>query len=143
MSGARLTIVCDDALTGALRVLECRPAALPSWARVLTEPADILALPNGSRCIGTFTRRGGHVSAAEYAWRERRAMGGISAGLTGEEIDALSAFIAKRDAEGRVSIGGMAVEDLEIADRNPPTSFSPPPTPADGAPARTLSSRWT
>lgn len=138
MTDIRLYIVCDDAAAGALRVMQCLPGALPGWARVLTEPKQIAAMPDGARCIGTFTRRGDQMSAAELSWWERRRRGGISAGLTAKEIDGLGAFIANRKAEHAVSLGALVVEDLESVDRSPPPalpSSSPPP-------AKPLASRW-
>lgn len=141
MTNIRLYIVCDDPAAGAWRVMQCLPGSLPAWVRVLTQPLDIIKMPDGARCIGTFTRRNDHVSAAELAWRERRERGGISPGLTAAEIDGLSVIIENRKTQNRVAIGHLVLEDLDIVDRTPPAELPAPPAPAK--PTVTLSTRWT
>lgn len=110
MSRARLYIITDNAERAAERGLGCRLADLPGWVRMLATPGEISALPNGAKTFGFWFSKN---SPAEFAWQDRRARGGFQAGLTGEELDALNDWIARRDAQPSVPAAAAPVTVAE------------------------------
>lgn len=74
MSEPRLTIVTDNARRAAISVFG-REA--PKWARIIDDPLEILAIPDGAKCFGRWFKARDPRSPSEQAWLERRLMGGV------------------------------------------------------------------
>lgn len=93
MSQIRLFIITNHPERALGETLGCATTNAPEWCRVVSDPVEILRLPDGAKCIGAWF--GPRASAPESAWRERRMFGGIVF-LTDEDWQRLSAWIAKR-----------------------------------------------
>jgi len=89
----RLFIITNDPERALGETLGCATTNAPEWSRVVSDPVEILRLPDGAKCIGAWFGPG--ASAQESAWRERRMFGGIVF-LSDEDWQRLSAWIAKR-----------------------------------------------
>lgn len=93
MSQIRLFIVTNDPERALGETLGCATTNAPVWCRVISDPVEILRLPDGAKCIGAWFGPG--ASVQELAWRERRMFGGIVF-LSDEDWQRLSAWLAKR-----------------------------------------------
>lgn len=93
MSQIRLFIITNNPERALGETLGCATTNAPEWCRVVSDPVEILRLPNGAKCVGAWFGLG--TSAQESAWRERRMFGGIVF-LSDEDWQRLSAWIAKR-----------------------------------------------
>ena len=109
-----LYIVTNDQMAGARSVMHCALDMIPGWVRIVSEPKEIAALPAGAKCIGIWSSKRGHRSMAEWAWIERRERGDLDVGMTGEEIDKLQAWIAKRAAGSAAAASDATQEHLDI-----------------------------
>ncbi|MCD8569796.1 MAG: hypothetical protein LRY50_16230 [Geovibrio sp.] len=72
----RLVIVTDNPDEAVADALCCAMTNKPRWARIVSDPMEILHLPNGTKVRGLWYSSRARTSAAEYAWRERRLAGG-------------------------------------------------------------------
>ncbi|UTV37624.1 hypothetical protein MYG64_04720 [Ensifer adhaerens] len=106
MSQIRLFIVTNDPERALGETLGCATTNAPDWCRVVTDPVEILRLPDGAKCIGAWFGPG--ASPQESAWRERRLVGGIVF-LVDEDWQRLSAWIAKRRSGEAVAPAPSAV----------------------------------
>ena len=76
--GIRLYIVTDDPAEAAISEIGCLLSEVPSFICIVTTPAMIRAIPNGSRCIGRWFRWSDKRPTPEQlAWLDRREAGGI------------------------------------------------------------------
>ena len=126
----RLTIVTECPEEALARTLQCATTNAPSWVRVVSDPEDILKIPNGAKCIAVWFSSRKRMSQAELAWRERRLMDGI-AGLAEDDWQKLETWIARQ----RIS----AAEDIPEKIEDIPQTITPKPE------IRNLvqSQRWT
>lgn len=73
----RLYLVTDDPARACLAVIGCHLTELPQIFRIVTEPEQIGAIPNGARCVGYWFSWNVHkLSHAQMAWEELRAGAG-------------------------------------------------------------------
>ncbi len=99
----RLYIITECPEEALARTLQCATTSAPSWVRVLTDPEDILNIPNGAKCIAVWFSSRKRMSQAELAWRERRLMDGVL-GLGDDDWQKLEAWISRRRAKPREDI---------------------------------------
>lgn len=116
MSQIRLFIITNDPERALGETLGCATTNAPDWCRVVSDPVDILRLPDGVKCVGAWFGPG--ASAQESAWRERRLFGGILF-LTDGDWQRLSAWIAKRK-------GGAEPDAPEPSAMPPPAAATRP-----------------
>lgn len=90
----RLYIVTNNPEQALAQTLACATTNAPAWARVLSDPEDILKLPNGAKCIAVWFTGRKSLCEAEKAWRERRFMGGI-VGLDDRDLVKIDEWIAR------------------------------------------------
>ncbi|NVP54480.1 hypothetical protein [Mycoplana rhizolycopersici] len=96
------TVVTDDIDFALSQVFACARSNAPSFARVIDDPVEILALPHGAKVhIAIWTTRR-DTSGAEIAWRERRMRGGLVF-LTDEEMEKVSRWRARHVAGERAA----------------------------------------
>ncbi len=89
-------IVTDDPVCALLDLFGLRPSQRPSWLIVLSDPIDIMALPDGAKCRGQwYSGRDG--TGPEKAWRDRRGRGKLAFIDEAEEAWMLD-WIAQRSA---------------------------------------------
>lgn len=69
-------IITDEPVVAMIDLFEVTPNTKPRWLRVVSDPATILALPNGSKCRAQWYSPRGR-TLADRAWRERRLAGGL------------------------------------------------------------------
>ncbi len=103
MEPVRLFIVTDDAAQACLAVMHCHLSDCPSFVRLLTDGAEIRAIPEGARCIGHwFAWSDRNPSAAQMAWEWRKDIGGIE-GVSLAFFERIDEWNAKRRAaEARI-----------------------------------------
>ncbi|MBD8556882.1 hypothetical protein IFT84_20440 [Rhizobium sp. CFBP 8762] len=123
MTDILLHIVTDDPAFAAMEVLQCRPAEVPLWAKLVSDPKRILALPKGAKCIGIMHSMRPHLTLAHCAWLERQERNDLARGLTDQEIDIYRDWVRRGHTLTPPS-----------GDRNPAPAQSAPPT-APPAPA--------
>ncbi len=99
----RLTIVTECPEAALARTLQCATTNAPSWVRVVSDPEDILNIPNGAKCIAVWFSSRKRMSQAELAWRERRLMDGI-VGLSDDDWQKLEAWISRRRVSATADI---------------------------------------
>ncbi len=116
MSQIRLFLVTNNPERALGETLGCATTNAPEWCRVVSDPVEILRLPNGAKCVGAWFGLG--ASAQESAWRERRMFGGIVF-LSDDDWQRLSAWIAKRK-------GGADVAKPEAPGMPPPAAATRP-----------------
>ncbi len=109
----RLFIITDHPRRAALAVLCVSSLSdVPSFVRIVTEPAAIARLPDGARCIGRwYSARPG---LAELAWIDRRALGGVE-GISIAFQDRLNQWIDNR----RAAEAAFVREVLGLVDESP------------------------
>lgn len=99
----RLVIVTDNPDEAVADALCCAMTNKPRWVRVVTEPLEILRLPDGTKARGFWYSSRARTSAAEYAWRERRLAGGLGF-LSSEDEDEITAWILRHKERMRAQI---------------------------------------
>ncbi len=126
----RLYLVTECPEAALARTLQCATTNAPSWVRVVSDPEDILKIPNGAKCIAVWFSSRKRMSQAELAWRERRLMDGV-VGLEDGDWQKLEAWISRR----RIS----TAEDIPENIQDIPSTITPKPE------IRNLvqSQRWT
>lgn len=133
----KLYIVTNNPARALMAALACDEQDRPDWCGVLDDPDLIDRMPDGVRAIGLFYN-GRYRSAAERAWRDRRAFGGIS-GLSDEDLAWIEAWIEKRNAaERRLALGDLP----DRTERLPEPATSVVTQVPDDFRAMALSQRW-
>lgn len=123
MSAAiRLTVITDNAERTARRMFGGM-AGVPPFVRLMTDPAEVLALPEGTLCLGRWWSRD---SAVEIAFGIMRRRGALRFG-DGAFYARLDAWLDRRDAAAAPPAAGAAI----------PAS----PAPASGDDARGTGAR--
>jgi hypothetical protein len=92
----RFHIITDEPECALIDLFCCTPATAPSWVRTVTDPSEILNLPDGSKCRAQWYSRSGR-TLADRAWRERRLMGGLDF-ISSEDEDRINVWIDRRNA---------------------------------------------
>lgn len=99
----RLVIVTDNPDEAVADAFCCAMTNKPRWARIVSDPMEILHLPNGTKVRGLWYSSRARTSAAEYAWRERRLAGGLQF-LTAEDEEDIAAWILHHKERMRAQI---------------------------------------
>jgi len=117
-------IVTDNAERALADLFCSAPTNAPKWAKIVTDPLEILALPNGVKCRGQWYSPRGRTEA-ERAWRERRLLGGLDF-ISAEDEARINTWIDRRN-------GVAAPEKPAVAIARPEPELQ----------NMTLSQRWT
>lgn len=99
-SGARFVLVTDDIDFALADVFASARSNAPRWARVIDDPAEILALPESCKVHIAVWRSTYQQSGAEIAWRERRSLGDLVF-LSDDEMDKIADWRARRATDGQ------------------------------------------
>lgn len=111
----RLTIITTRP-ERAMRQVFGADMAVPSWIRIVSDPADCAGIPDAMRCVGIFYEPRGRESALEKAWQRRRRLGSV-VGLTAADLAKLKDWSEKRgmdvdrglrDADASRALSGCA-----------------------------------
>lgn len=149
MSDVRLYIVTNNPLRALGDMLACATTNAPKWVRVVSDPLDIMELPNGAKCQGLWYGPG--TSVEESMWIERRARGGIFF-LSDDDRDRIDAWVERHKAAIDAALAVQRAFDAEgypidrqgnrIGERRQRSvETPPPPSPAPDRP--TLTQQWT
>ncbi|MEQ1403855.1 hypothetical protein ABK249_02820 [Neorhizobium sp. Rsf11] len=133
-----LTIVTNDPDEAIADALCCAMTNKPKWVRVVSDPIDVLKLPNGTKCVGLWYSGRKHLSGAELAWRERRMAGGLEF-LTDDDHRRIASWIERNKARMRGETVDAALPSRPQQDDKP--SVLPHPQPE--LQNLILSQRWT
>lgn len=79
MRDGAITLVTENADMAFWTALRCTPFDAPAWVAAITGPDEIMALPDGVKCLGLWFSSRKFRSEAEQAWIARRLMGGVVA----------------------------------------------------------------
>lgn len=120
------TVVTDDVDFALAAVFACARSNAPSFARVIDDPIEIMALPDGAKVHIAIWTSGRDRSGAELAWRERRTRGGLVF-LSDDEMDKVSRWRARHVAGEHA---GPAADSV------------PPPATMVAAPSPQLAQEW-
>ncbi|MDR6757819.1 hypothetical protein J2Y48_003116 [Mycoplana sp. BE70] len=97
---ALFTVVTDDVDFALSVIFACARSNAPSFARVIDDPVEILALPNGAKVHPGIWTTSRETSGAEIAWRGRRRRGGLVF-LSDDEMEKVSRWRARNVAGER------------------------------------------
>lgn len=123
MSEIRLFIVTNNPLRALGDMLACATTNAPKWVRVVSDPIDIMNLPDGAKCQGAWYGPG--TSAAESMWIERRSRGGIFF-LSDEDRDRIAAWVEKHKARIDAALSGQrSAEPYSPSSPHPSTPAQP------------------
>lgn len=104
-------LVTDDIDFVLADVFAASRSNAPRWVRVIDDPVEILALPNGTKVHMAVWTSAHLQSGAEIAWRERRLRGGLVF-LSDDEMAKIDAWRARRT--GRASQSQMPAPPLTV-----------------------------
>jgi hypothetical protein len=106
----RLYLITDNPTRALAYMFGCAETNKPSWAKVVSDPDEILLIPDGAKCHGVWFTNRKHKTDSERSWVERRLMGGIAA-LDDSDWNKLFAWLAKRSAKPTADIPEI-IEDI-------------------------------
>ena len=107
----RLRLITNNAAFALAQLLGCAETNKPSWLRVVTDPDEILSIPDGAKVIAIWSCGRKPLTEPEKAWRERRLMDGL-AFLNDTDWDGLREWVERRNT--RLSAQDIPQENSDI-----------------------------
>ncbi|SMD18567.1 hypothetical protein [Rhizobium sp. RU36D] len=92
-----IRLVTEDPGRAFWQALRCTPSGAPSWVVAISNPHEIMIIPDGVKCLGIWFSSRKFRSDAEDAWVARRLMGGIVA-LEDADWERMAAWTPGGDA---------------------------------------------
>lgn len=129
--GVLFVIVTNDPEQALGSILACAKTNAPKFARVVSDAAEILALPDGTKCYPGHWFPGPGADELQMLFRERRLRGGIHI-LDAAELDKVSAWRARH----------VAAMDRALEIASPPSADAPAEMAAPPPAAPMLSQEW-